>query len=107
MPTKSSNHSFAHLFSGVDAAVPLLNGDKRKYVNLDNAASTPVFKTVQGVVNNFFTYYSSVHRGTGFRVKFPHMPMRSPGKQYYNLSVQTLKRIYVYSLRIQQKQSIN
>ena len=55
MPTKSSNHSFAHLFSGVDAAVPLLNGDKRKYVNLDNAASTPVFKTVQGVVNNFFT----------------------------------------------------
>ncbi len=67
MPAKSSNHSFSHLFSGVDAAVPLLNGTKRKYVNLDNAASTPTLKTVQGAVNDFFTYYSSVHRGTGFK----------------------------------------
>ena len=67
MPTKSSNHSYAHLFSGADATVPLLDGSKRKYINLDNAASTPALKTVQGAVNNFFTYYSSVHRGTGFK----------------------------------------
>jgi len=67
MPTKSSNHSFAHPFSGVDTAVPLLNGAKRKYVNLDTGASTRLLKTVQGVVKNFFTYYSSVHRATGFK----------------------------------------
>ena len=67
MPTKSSNHSFSHLFSGVDAAVPLLNGTKRKYVNLDNAASTPILKTVQGAVNDCFTYYSSRSQRYGFQ----------------------------------------
>jgi len=67
MPIKSSNLSYAHLFSGVDATVPLLDGSERKYISLDNAASTPALKTVQHAVNNFLTYYSSVHRGTGFK----------------------------------------
>jgi selenocysteine lyase/cysteine desulfurase len=67
MPTKYANHSYAHLFSSVDAVVPLLDGSKRMYVNLDNAASTPALNSVQDAVNNFLTYYSSVHRGTGFK----------------------------------------
>jgi selenocysteine lyase/cysteine desulfurase len=34
---------------------------------LDNAASTPTLKAVQQTVNDFLIYYSSVHRGTGFK----------------------------------------
>jgi selenocysteine lyase/cysteine desulfurase len=67
MANTSSNNNYAHLFSGVDAEIPLLDGSLKRYVNLDNAASTPPMKVVQHTVNNFFTYYSSVHRGTGFK----------------------------------------
>lgn len=67
MSTRTPTHSYTHLFTGVDAKVPLLSGSQRRYINLDNAASTPPLKAVQDAVNNFLTYYSSVHRGTGFK----------------------------------------
>jgi len=35
-------------------------------VNLDNAASTPAFRTVTDTIERFLPYYSSVHRGTGY-----------------------------------------
>jgi cysteine desulfurase/selenocysteine lyase len=53
--------------SGVEEKVPLLDGSQRTYINFDNAASTPAFKNVQDAVNDFLPYYSSVHRGTGFK----------------------------------------
>ncbi len=59
--------AYHHLFSGLDQPVPLLDGSTRRYTNLDNAASTPAFKAVQTAVNDFLVYYSSVHRGTGFK----------------------------------------
>ncbi|MEX1059335.1 MAG: aminotransferase class V-fold PLP-dependent enzyme [Candidatus Saccharimonadales bacterium] len=37
------------------------------YVNFDNAASTPALKEVLQVINDFIPWYSSVHRGTGFK----------------------------------------
>jgi selenocysteine lyase/cysteine desulfurase len=52
---------------GVDAQVPLLDGSHRQYVNFDNAASTPALRPVHDKVNEFMTWYSSVHRGTGFK----------------------------------------
>jgi selenocysteine lyase/cysteine desulfurase len=52
---------------GVDARVPLLDGSHRQYVNFDNAASTPALRPVYDKVNEFMTWYSSVHRGTGFK----------------------------------------
>ncbi len=55
------------LFVGLDAEIPLLSGSCRCYVNLDNAASTPSLKAVQQAVDDFLVYYSSVHRGTGFK----------------------------------------
>ena len=58
---------YRHLFVGLDAQIPLLNGTCRCYVNLDNAASTPPLKAVQQAVDDFLVYYSSVHRGTGFK----------------------------------------
>jgi selenocysteine lyase/cysteine desulfurase len=37
------------------------------YVNFDNAASTPPFKAVLKAVTSFFEWYSSIHRGAGFK----------------------------------------
>jgi selenocysteine lyase/cysteine desulfurase len=52
---------------GTNACVPLLDGTHRTYVNFDNAASTPALGPVFDKVNEFMTWYSSVHRGTGFK----------------------------------------
>jgi len=60
-------HDYRPLFVGLDAQVPLLDGSCCRYTNLDNAASTPPLKAVQQAVNDFLVYYSSVHRGTGFK----------------------------------------
>ena len=67
MAAQATTKSFTHLFTGIDAQVPLLDGSKRRYINFDNAASTPALKHVQDTVNDFLVYYSSVHRGTGFK----------------------------------------
>jgi selenocysteine lyase/cysteine desulfurase len=59
--------NFRDLFVGLEVEVPLLDGNQRPYINLDNAASTPPLKSVLNTVNDFMRYYSSVHRGTGFK----------------------------------------
>ena len=38
---------------GNDVKVPLLSGGTRRYVNLDNAASTPTFRPVLAKVDEF------------------------------------------------------
>ncbi len=66
-----SNHpaqdDYSSLFVGTETNVPLLDGSQTRYINFDNAASTPPLKAVQQAVNDFLPYYSSVHRGTGFK----------------------------------------
>jgi cysteine desulfurase/selenocysteine lyase len=52
---------------GIDAQVPVLDGTHRTYVNFDNAASTPCLRPVLEKVHEFMRWYSSVHRGTGFK----------------------------------------
>lgn len=52
---------------GIDRRVPVLNGSWRRYINLDNAASTPVLRDVLDTVNHFMEWYASVHRGAGFK----------------------------------------
>jgi selenocysteine lyase/cysteine desulfurase len=52
---------------GVNEEVPLLDGSRVPYVNLDNAASTPPFQEVMDEVGRFLPFYSSIHRGTGFK----------------------------------------
>ncbi len=54
---------------GIDQQVPVLDGSLRPYINFDNAASTPTLKDVLDTVNEFMHWYSSVHRGTGFKSK--------------------------------------
>jgi len=58
---------FASLFDGLDIEVPTLNGGSRRYINFDNAASTPPLKAVKKSVNEFMNFYSSVHRGSGYK----------------------------------------
>lgn len=52
---------------GIDQHVPLLDGRLVPYVNLDNAASTPPLRDVMNALERFLPFYSSVHRGTGFK----------------------------------------
>lgn len=52
---------------GHDRLVPLLDGTDVPYLNLDNAASTPALRDVMDAVERFLPWYSSVHRGTGFK----------------------------------------
>jgi len=58
---------YSDLFVGLDVQTPSLNGSKIRYINLDNAASTPPLRSVLKAINDFSMYYSSVHRGTGFK----------------------------------------
>jgi cysteine desulfurase / selenocysteine lyase len=51
---------------GHDTTVPVIDG-RRRYVNLDNAASTPPLRAVHQAVERFGTWYASVHRGSGYK----------------------------------------
>ncbi len=62
-----TDNPYRSLFTGLEVEVPLLDGKPRRYINFDNAASTPAFRSVQKSVDDFLVYYSSVHRGTGFK----------------------------------------
>ena len=50
-----------------DVEVPCLDGERRRYVDLDAAASTRALPAVAARVNDFLPWYSSVHRGTGYK----------------------------------------
>lgn len=67
MGSDTTPKDYRHLFVGLDQLVPVLNAAPRKYINLDNAASTPALLCVQQAVNEFLSFYSSVHRGSGFK----------------------------------------
>ncbi len=52
---------------GAHAPVPCLDGIERPYRDLDCAASTPALQAVADRVNDFLPWYSSVHRGAGYK----------------------------------------
>ena len=52
---------------GQDAQVPLVTGETVRYVNLDYAASAPALQAVADAVAEFMPWYSSVHRGAGYK----------------------------------------
>ena len=52
---------------GADRPVPLIDGRHVRYINLDNAASTPALRSVVDTIEEFLPYYSGVHRGTGYK----------------------------------------
>ncbi|WP_242981237.1 aminotransferase class V-fold PLP-dependent enzyme [Ruminiclostridium sufflavum] len=52
---------------GVNAKVPLDDGTYITGVNFDNAATTPPFYSVEKEVRDFLPWYSSIHRGRGYK----------------------------------------
>lgn len=58
---------YRDLVCGADIKVPLNNGRYIIGVNFDNAATTPPFISVMEDINNFAPWYSSIHRGTGYK----------------------------------------
>ena len=58
---------YENLIIGSNSLVKLSNDNEVHYINFDNAATTPPFKSVMNALNNFSPYYSSVHRGTGYK----------------------------------------
>jgi cysteine desulfurase / selenocysteine lyase len=66
-PTHTAPLDLRHEIIGVDQEVPLLNGASLAYVNLDNAASTPMLRRVKEKTDEVLAWYSSVHRGSGYK----------------------------------------
>ncbi len=60
-------NNYRNLVVGVNAQVPLDNGTYTTGINFDNAATTPAFTTVEKDVQNFLPWYSSTHRGKGYK----------------------------------------
>jgi selenocysteine lyase/cysteine desulfurase len=61
---------WARMIVGLDVAHPLLDGHLARYINLDNAATTPLHRDVLDAVLRFLPNYSSVHRGAGMKARF-------------------------------------
>lgn len=59
--------NYKSLMIGSEYEVPISGGKLARYVNLDNAASTPTFISTMETVNRFMAVYSNVHRGSGFK----------------------------------------
>lgn len=58
---------YKKLIHGINTLVPLENGHKVPYINFDNAATTPPLSSVINGIENFSPFYSSIHRGTGYK----------------------------------------
>jgi len=54
---------------GVDEMVPTLSGRMVRFVNLDNAATTPVMRAALDAVEATLPHYGSVHRGAGYNAR--------------------------------------
>jgi selenocysteine lyase/cysteine desulfurase len=76
---------------GIDKKVPLLNGEKIRYIYLDNAASTPTLKPVLKSLNDFMEWYSNIHRGTGFKSQI--------STHYFELSREIVAKFFNVNLK--------
>ncbi|MCT4688124.1 aminotransferase class V-fold PLP-dependent enzyme [Vallitalea sp.] len=63
----SSQPNYKYLVVGTDVSIPLSNGKYTKEINFDNAATTPPLTSVMEAINDFAPWYSSIHRGTGYK----------------------------------------
>lgn len=61
------DNPYRSLVYGVDNKIPLINKKKVVGINFDNAATTPPLKAVVEEVITFSSYYSSIHRGEGYK----------------------------------------
>jgi len=59
--------NYRDLIVGADTKIPLPDGQMVTSINFDNAATTPPFSSVLQSVLSFAPWYSSIHRGTGYK----------------------------------------
>lgn len=57
------------LIAGINTKVPLKDGTFSPCINFDNAATTPPLISVVNRIVDFSPWYSSIHRGTGYKSK--------------------------------------
>ncbi|HWR61684.1 MAG TPA: aminotransferase class V-fold PLP-dependent enzyme [Clostridia bacterium] len=69
MPLKY-NTNYRELIVGAETKIPLSDGRLVTSINFDNAATTPPFSSVLQSVVNFSPWYSSIHRGTGYKSQY-------------------------------------
>ncbi len=62
--------NYRSLIVGTSTSIPLANGEFTTAINFDNAATTPPFVSVLNSINNFAPWYSSIHRGTGYKSRY-------------------------------------
>jgi selenocysteine lyase/cysteine desulfurase len=65
--TIAPRHQRALRLVGEHQRVPSIDGRERISINLDHAASTPALAEVHEAVERFVPWYSSIHRGAGYR----------------------------------------
>ena len=64
------NINYKDLILGVDIKVPTSDRKFVTGVNFDNAATTPPFVSVMQKIVDFAPWYSSIHRGKGFKSQY-------------------------------------
>lgn len=67
MKRNISNNGLRNLIIGAEQKIPLSDGNYVTAINFDNAATTPVLYSVLRQINHFAPWYSSVHRGGGYK----------------------------------------
>jgi selenocysteine lyase/cysteine desulfurase len=66
-PQDAPGHSPLAELVGADVQAPCVDGSERSYRDLDCAASTSALAVVAQEVEEFLPFYSSVHRGAGYK----------------------------------------
>src|ERR671915_1250977 len=66
-PSKGLHGSDRLRLVGADVEVPIVPRGSTRYVSLDYAASAPALQAVHDAVEELLSWYSSVHRGAGFK----------------------------------------
>ncbi|NLL30947.1 MAG: aminotransferase class V-fold PLP-dependent enzyme [Clostridiales bacterium] len=66
----SNDNPLRNLFIGLDKKVPILNNKEIFPINFDNAATTPVFKSVLKEIAKTCELYGAIGRGTGQKSEY-------------------------------------
>ena len=66
---RTAGDEFRDQVVAADELVPTMGGSMVRYVNLDNAATTPAMRSVLDAVAATVPHYSSVHRGAGHHAR--------------------------------------
>ena len=67
MVSLQPNSKWRNAVLGVDVKVPISDNRLAAAINFDNAATTPPFVKTLDEINCFAPYYSSIHRGSGYK----------------------------------------